>query len=66
MKWYGFATFIVLLTVGLIMAGCSEQKPAEEKASPERARVENLATTPEDIKKEARDQRPGGNNYGLY
>lgn len=49
MKRFGL-TIIALLAVGFLMAACGEQKTA-----PEKAKVENLATTPEDIKKEAKD-----------
>ena len=37
------------------MLGCSEQKQTVEKSAPEKAKIENLATTPQDIKKEAKD-----------
>ena len=55
MKRFKFMTIIVLAAVGFIMMACSEQRPAAEKTTPEKAKVENLATTPEDIKKEAKD-----------
>jgi len=50
MKHYLMMTIFALLAVGFFMAACGEQKPATEKV-----KVENLATTPEDIKKEAQD-----------
>ena len=55
MKPFGFATIFALAAFCFFMTACSEQKQTTEKASPEKAKVENLATTPEDIKKEAGD-----------
>src|SRR5210317_994813 len=50
MKRIGFIIIIALAALCFFMAACSEQKPAAEKA-----KIESLATTPEDIKKEAKD-----------
>jgi hypothetical protein len=50
MKRIGFIIIIALATLCFFMAACSEEKPAAEKA-----KIESLATTPEDIKKEAKD-----------
>jgi DNA polymerase III delta prime subunit len=55
MKRFGFTSIISLTVLCFFLAACSEQKPPAEKASTEKAKVENLATTPEDIKKEASD-----------
>jgi hypothetical protein len=51
MKHFGSTIIIALIAVGFLMIACSsEQKPTAEKA-----KVESLATTPADIKKEAKD-----------
>jgi hypothetical protein len=51
MKRFGATIIILLIAVGFLMIACSsEQKPTAEKA-----KVESLATTPADIKKEAKD-----------
>ena len=55
MRGYRKAAIIVIIALAFFMTACSDQKQTAEKATPERAKVENLATTPEDIKKEARD-----------
>ena len=55
MKPFRFTTIIALGALCFFITGCSEQKPTADKATPARAKVENLATTPADIKKEARD-----------
>ena len=55
MKLLKFIPVITLIAVFFLMIACSEQKPTAEKTTPEKAKVENLATTPEDIKKEAKD-----------
>ena len=55
MKHFGFRVIIALAVLSLLVTACSDQKPAVEKTAPERVKVENLATTPEDIKKEAGD-----------
>ena len=51
------AALIIFLaaTFCLFLFACSDQKETAEKSTPDRAKVENLATTPEDIKKEAAD-----------
>jgi hypothetical protein len=41
-----------MLAIGFFLVACSEQKPATPAA---KAKVENLATKPADIKKEAKD-----------
>jgi DNA anti-recombination protein RmuC len=55
MKRFGISSLAVIGTICLLLIGCSEQKQTVEKTAPEKARIENLATTPEDIKKEAQD-----------
>jgi DNA polymerase III delta prime subunit len=55
MKPFGFTTIIALAALCFFTTSCSEQKPAAEKVSTEKAKVENLATTPADIRKEATD-----------
>ena len=55
MKRFLLPAIIALAALCFFMTACSEQKPTAEKGSPEKARVENLATTPADIKKEAED-----------
>ena len=50
MKRFGSTIIIALIAVGFFMIACSEQKPTAGKA-----KVESLATTPADIKKEAKD-----------
>lgn len=55
MHIYRLTTFIIMAAAILLLnMSCSEQKQAE-KATPEKARVESLATTPADIRKEAGD-----------
>lgn len=49
---------MIILTFGILcfsMTSCSEQKQTVEKAPQKSGNIENLATTPEDIKKEAKD-----------
>ena len=50
---YRFAIIplIVLISSMTLLTACSEQKPA----APAKAKVENLATTPQDIRKEAKE-----------
>jgi len=55
MKHFGFKAIAALGVICLFWASCSDQKQTAEKASPEKAKVENLATTPADVKKEAED-----------
>jgi hypothetical protein len=55
MKRFKFMNIFILTILYFFMAACSEQKPTAEKAATERAKVENLETTPDDIKKEAAD-----------
>ena len=63
MKHLGSTSIITLIALGFFMIACSEQKPAAEKITPESAKVENLATTPEDIKKEAQDLKNTSMTY---
>jgi Fe-S cluster biosynthesis and repair protein YggX len=53
MERAGFINIFVLAILCFFMTACSEQQPSEEKAATEKAKVENLATTPEDIKRDA-------------
>ena len=55
MKRHGSLIIIAAAAIGFFISACSEQKPTAEKVTPERAKIENLATTPQDIKKEAKD-----------
>jgi hypothetical protein len=48
---YAIIPLIVLISSMTLLTSCSEQKPA----APAKAKVENLATTPEDIRKEAKE-----------
>lgn len=55
MKHFRYRTIALLVAAGLLFTACSEQKKTADKATPEKAKVESLATTPADIKKEAND-----------
>ena len=55
MKRFGSTSIFALAALFFFMTACSEQKPTAEKTTPEKAKVESLATTPQDIKKEAAD-----------
>ena len=55
MKLFRIPTILFFAAFCFIMTACSDQKPAAEKTASEKAKVENLATTPQDIKKEAAD-----------
>lgn len=55
MKRFRSTTVTALAALCFFMTACSEQTPTAEKTTPERAKVENLATTPGDIRKEAGD-----------
>ena len=55
MKRFVIAALAVVGTISLLLTGCSNQNQTVEKPAPEKAKVENLATTPQDIKKEAED-----------
>jgi len=55
MKHFGFTTLVVLGVICFSLTSCSDQDQSVEKAPAEKAKVENLATTPADIKKEAED-----------
>ena len=52
---YAIISIIVLITSIALLTSCSEQKTTAEKTAPGKAKVEKLATTPADIKKEAKD-----------
>ena len=54
MHRYAIIPIIVLITSIVLLASCSEQKPTAEKTGLGKGKVENLATTPADIKKEAK------------
>ena len=55
MRRFGFTTMVVVATICFFLTSCSEQKQTAEKTPQPKAKVESLATTPEDIKKEAAD-----------
>ncbi|MGW8161574.1 MAG: hypothetical protein ACWGN1_04945 [Desulfobulbales bacterium] len=54
MKRFAITTIFIMAALGFIITACSGQKPAE-KTPQKTGKVENLATTPQDIKKEAED-----------
>ena len=55
MKRSGFITLAAFGLICLFLVSCSDQKQTVEKAPPEKAKIESLATTPQDIRKEAED-----------
>ena len=55
MRRIGFTAMVVVGSICFFLASCSEQKQTADKAPPPKAKVESLATTPGDIKKEAAD-----------
>jgi len=55
MKHFGFISIFALGLLCLFLISCTDQKQSAEKAPREKARIENLSTTPGDIKKEAED-----------
>lgn len=55
MKNYIILTLLIFGIPGFFMTACSEQDQTAEKTTQNNAKIENLATTPEDIKKEAKD-----------
>ena len=55
MHRYAIISIIVIIASSTLLTSCSEQKPTTEKTALEKGKVENLATTPADIKKEAKD-----------
>ena len=63
MKRSGFLSIAALAALCFFIAACSEQKTTAEKATPAKAKVENLATTPADIKKEAKDLAEAALSY---
>ena len=55
MKHFGFTALVLLGLICFSLTSCSDQEQSSEKAPVKKAKVENLATTPADIKKEAED-----------
>ena len=55
MRYFGFTALVALGVICFFLTSCSDQERSAEKAPMEKAKVENLATTPADIKKEAAD-----------
>jgi len=55
MKRHIFTAFIVMLTIGFLLAACGEQKPAAEKQ----------ASTTQDIRKEARELADAALAYSI-
>ena len=55
MKHFGFKALVILGVICFFLTSCSDQEQSVEKAPMEKAKVENLSTTPADIKKEAAD-----------
>ena len=55
MKHFGFTALVLLGVICFSLTSCSDQEQSSEKAPVKKAKVENLATTPADIKKEAED-----------
>ncbi len=63
MKGFKYTTILLLASIALLIISCSDQKQSAETAPPEKAKVESLATTPADIKKEAGDLARTTLNY---
>lgn len=63
MKGFKYSTILLLASVTFLIMACSEQKQSAGKAAPEKAKVESLATTPADIKKEAGDLAKAAMTY---
>jgi Fe-S cluster biosynthesis and repair protein YggX len=55
MKHIRIMHIFILTILCFFMTACSEQQTTEKKPATQGAKVENLATTPDDIKKEAAD-----------
>jgi 2,3-bisphosphoglycerate-independent phosphoglycerate mutase len=55
MKRSGFIALAAFGVICLFLVSCSDQKQTVETAPPEKARIESLTTTPQDIRKEAED-----------
>lgn len=55
MKRSGLLALAAFGAICLFLVSCSEQKQKVEKTPPEKAKIESLATTPQDIRKEAED-----------
>ncbi len=63
MKGFKYTTILLLASIALLIISCSDQKQSAETPPPEKAKVESLATTPADIKKEAGDLARTTLNY---